>query len=80
MAGSGLRMNHAVANAVRRGGISLREAVTMATINPARVGRVPGRLRGLQPGERADFVRLRFEEDHLCVLETYLSGERVFGG
>jgi N-acetylglucosamine-6-phosphate deacetylase len=80
LAGSGLRMDHAVANAVRRAGISLREAVTMATINPARVGRVPGRLRGLQPGERADFVRLRFEEDHLCVLETYLSGERVFGG
>lgn len=80
LAGSGLRMDRAIANTVRRTGLTLREAVTMATINPARVGRVRGRLRGLQPGERADLVRFRWEEDRLCVIETYLNGERVFGG
>jgi N-acetylglucosamine-6-phosphate deacetylase len=80
LAGSGLRMDVAITNTVRRAGLTLREAVTMATINPARVGRVRGRLRGLQPGERADLVRFQWEGGQMRVLETYLSGERVFGG
>jgi N-acetylglucosamine-6-phosphate deacetylase len=80
LAGSALRMDRAIANSVRRASLTLREAVTMATINPARVGRVRGRLRGLQPGERADLVRFRWEEGEVRVLETYVSGERVFGG
>jgi alpha-D-ribose 1-methylphosphonate 5-triphosphate diphosphatase PhnM len=50
----------------------------MATINAARVGRVPGRLRGIQPGERADLVRFHVTSGRLEVLETYLSGRRVF--
>jgi alpha-D-ribose 1-methylphosphonate 5-triphosphate diphosphatase PhnM len=29
-------------------------------------------------GERADLVRFRMEESALRVMETYLSGERVF--
>lgn len=78
LAGSSLRMDRAVSNVIRRGGISLREAVTMATLNPARVGRVPGRLRGLQPGQRADLVRFTIKEDGLRVLETYLNGERIY--
>ena len=78
LAGSGLRMDHAISNVVRRGGISLRDAVIMATINPARAGRVRARLRGLQPGERADLVRFRWNEGQLTVLETYLNGEQVF--
>ncbi|MBV8847655.1 MAG: amidohydrolase family protein [Bryobacterales bacterium] len=79
LAGSGLRMDRAIANTVRRTGVGLGEAVAMATINPARVGRVRGRLRGLQPGERADVVRFRWDDGVLSILETYLSGERVFG-
>ena len=80
MAGSALRMDEAIANTVNRASVSLRDAVTMATINPARVGRVRGRLRGLQPGERADVVRFRWQDDRLTILETFLNGERVFGG
>jgi N-acetylglucosamine-6-phosphate deacetylase len=80
LAGSALRMDEAIANTVNRAGVSLRDAVTMATINPARVGRVRGRLRGLQPGERADVVRFRWQDDRLTILETFLNGERVFGG
>jgi N-acetylglucosamine-6-phosphate deacetylase len=78
MAGSALRMDHAISNVVRRGGVKLRDAVIMATINPARAGRVRSRFRGLQPGERADLVRFRSDEDRVTVLETYLNGERVF--
>ena len=39
LAGSALRMDHAIGNSMRLGGISLREALAMATVNPARAAR-----------------------------------------
>jgi N-acetylglucosamine-6-phosphate deacetylase len=78
LAGSSLRMDRAIGNVMARAGVSLAHAVTMATTNPARVGRVPGRLRGLQPGSRADLVRFRMAAGRVEILETWLSGKRVF--
>jgi N-acetylglucosamine-6-phosphate deacetylase len=78
LAGSSLRMDRAIENVMRSAGVSLAGAVTMATTNAARVGRISGRLRGLKPGERADVVRFRVVEGRLQVLETYLSGKRVY--
>lgn len=80
LAGSALRMDHAIANAVRLGGVSLPEAVTMAAINPARVGRVAGRQRGLVPGEKADLVRFRWDPItySLEVRETIVAGNSVY--
>ncbi len=80
LAGSALRMDRAIANVMRAAGLSLREAVTLATRNPARVGRVASRQRGLNPGDRADLVRFRVDEasGQITVLETFLSGQRVF--
>jgi alpha-D-ribose 1-methylphosphonate 5-triphosphate diphosphatase PhnM len=54
----------------------------MASGNPARVGRIAGRRRGLNPGERADLVRFRYNSvsKEVRVLETYLNGVRVFTG
>jgi N-acetylglucosamine-6-phosphate deacetylase len=78
LAGSSLRMDAAISNAMCFAGVSLTAAVSMATTNAARVGRVPGRLRALQPGERADIVRFRVEDNQVRVEETYLSGHRVF--
>lgn len=78
LAGSSLRMDRAIRNVIARAQVSLAQAVTMATTNPARVGRVPGRLRGLQPGSRADLVRFRIESGRLEILETWLSGQRVY--
>ena len=77
LAGSSLRMDRAVENVMRMAGLSLTEAVTMATINPARIGRVSSRQRGIKPGERADLVRFRYEDGRIVVLETYLSGRLV---
>ena len=77
LAGSSLRMDRAIENVMRIAGLSLTEAVTMATINPARVGRVVSRQRGLRNGERADMVRFRVEEGTVKVIETYLGGRRV---
>jgi N-acetylglucosamine-6-phosphate deacetylase len=78
LAGSSLRMDVAISNVMRMAGLSLTEAIAMATVNPARVGRIGGRVRGLQPGERSDVVRFRIEDGRLRVIETYMSGERVF--
>ncbi|HEX5227309.1 MAG TPA: amidohydrolase family protein [Bryobacteraceae bacterium] len=78
LAGSALTMDRAIANVMRTAGLTLHEAVTLATRNPARVGRIPSRQRGLTPGDRADLVRFRIEQGSIRVLETYLNGERVF--
>jgi N-acetylglucosamine-6-phosphate deacetylase len=80
LAGSALRMDQAIANVMRAAGLSLPEAVTLATRNPARVGRVPSRQRGLNPGDRADLVRFRVDEasGQITILETFLNGEQVF--
>jgi N-acetylglucosamine-6-phosphate deacetylase len=78
LAGSSLRMDRAIENAMRMAGLSLTEAVTMATINPARVGRIVSRHRGLRPGERADLVRFRLQDGRIEVLETFAGGRRVF--
>lgn len=77
LAGSALRMDQAIANVMRLAGLSLRDAVTMATRNPARVGRVGGRIRGLNPGDRADIVRFTLENNELRVLGTWCGGRKV---
>ncbi|HYO83510.1 MAG TPA: amidohydrolase family protein [Bryobacteraceae bacterium] len=80
LAGSALRMNDAIGNVMRMAGISLPEALSMATRNPARVGRITGRQRGLTPGDRADFVLFRWHKDQarVEVVETIVGGETVF--
>ncbi|MBV9083084.1 MAG: N-acetylglucosamine-6-phosphate deacetylase [Acidobacteriaceae bacterium] len=81
LAGSVLRMDRAIANAVRFGGISLRDAIAMATINPARAARIAGRQRGLTPGEKADLIRFRWHADakEFAVVETIVAGFSVYG-
>jgi N-acetylglucosamine-6-phosphate deacetylase len=80
LAGSSLRMDRGVENLMRIAGLSLGEAITMATRNPARVGRVRSRQRSLEPGERADVVEFDYDDESksIRVLRTWLDGERVF--
>ncbi|MDX2151978.1 MAG: amidohydrolase family protein [Bryobacteraceae bacterium] len=80
LAGSSLTMDRGVSRLMQLAGLSLLEAVTMATRNAARAGRVPGRLRGLQPGERADIVQFRVDPQSkdIAVERTWLSGRQVF--
>jgi N-acetylglucosamine-6-phosphate deacetylase len=80
LAGSALRLDEAIGNAMRMGAISLREALSMATVNPARVCRIAGRRRGLTPGERADFVRFTWDEkrDRITIIETVVDGKTVY--
>jgi N-acetylglucosamine-6-phosphate deacetylase len=80
LAGSALTMDYAIGKVVEFTGVGLREAITMATTNPARVGRIASRQRGLSVADRADLVRFEYDEhaNRMRVLETYMSGERVY--
>lgn len=80
LAGSALRIERGVENLMKFAGLSLGEAVTMATRNPARVGRVASRQRGLAPGDRADLVQFRFDtvRRSIEVEKTWVGGELVF--
>lgn len=80
LAGSALTMNSAIENVMRIAGLTLCDATTLATRNPARVARIPSRQRGLNPGERADLVRFRYDQamGQIEVLETYLNGTLVY--
>jgi N-acetylglucosamine-6-phosphate deacetylase len=80
LAGSALRMDRAITNIMQMTGISLVEAIAMATRNPARVGRIAGRRRGLVTGDRADFVLFRYdkEKNRIDVVETIVGGKRAY--
>ena len=80
LAGSALRMDRGIENLMRIGEMALSDAVRLATVNSARAGRVPGRQRGLAPGERADFVLFDFEPEtkSIRIRSTYMSGRKVW--
>jgi N-acetylglucosamine-6-phosphate deacetylase len=79
LAGSSLKLTRGIANTMRFAGLSLNETLTMVTRNPARAGRISGRQRGLEPGERADLVEFQFDPKtkEVVVEATYLDGELV---
>lgn len=79
LAGSALRMDRAIQNVMHWTGLTLRDALTLAARNPARVGRIASRQRGLNPGERGDLVRFHYDQTNgeIQVLETYFAGRRV---
>lgn len=80
LAGSVLRMDRGVENLMKLAGLELRDAVRLATTNPAKAGAVPGRQKGLAPGERADFVLFRFDPQSksIQVEETWVDGAKVY--
>ncbi len=80
LAGSALRMDEGVNNLMRLAGLSLAEAVTLATRNPARAGRVSSRLKGLEKGERADIVEFNYDwrERRNRVTRLWVGGELAF--
>jgi len=80
LAGSALSMDRAIGNVMRMAGVSLADAVRMATANAARAGKTPRRGVGLAVGERADLVQFRFDPtaNRVDVVATWLSGRRVY--
>ena len=74
LAGAAITMRDAVAYVVHKLGIPLADALTMATLTPARLLRVDGRIGRLKPGHRADLVHLT---DDLQVAEVWPGGRRL---
>jgi len=74
LAGAAITMRDAVDYVVRTLGIPLAEALTMATLTPARLLRVDDRIGRLAPGYRADLVHLT---DDLQVAEVWTAGRRL---
>jgi N-acetylglucosamine-6-phosphate deacetylase len=75
LAGSGLTLNLAVRNAVQMAGVSLPQAVRMASANPAQVLGLAGRKGRLLPGYDADLVLF---DDAFDVQQTWVAGASVF--
>ena len=80
LAGSALRMDRGVENLMRIAGLSLADAARMATTNPARGARVPGRMAGLAAGDRADLILFHFDDpaQQIEIDATYLDGRCVY--
>jgi N-acetylglucosamine-6-phosphate deacetylase len=77
LAASALSMDRALANLMTLMGLPLRDAVAMATVNPARVARIQGRRAGLAPGDRADLVQFRYEpgSHRIRIEKVFVGGE-----
>lgn len=80
LAGSSLRMDRGIENLMRLCGLTLRDAIRMATTNPAKAGRVAGRQQGLVAGERADLVEFDLDpvSRSIRVRRTWLDGDLVY--
>jgi len=72
LAGTALTMADAIRNAVRLLGLTLHEAVRMASEYPAAFLGLSGELGSIKPGYRASFVAA---DDDLNVLATWIDGE-----
>ena len=79
LAGSALHMHKGVANLMGLAGISLPDAVRMATANPARAGKVAGREADFIAGATADITQFRLTpRKEIEITATWLSGEKVY--
>lgn len=77
LAGSVLKMNEAVRNIKNVLGISLEEAVDMATVNPAKNIGIFDAKGGIAAGKDADFAVI---DEDINVYKTIANGQIIYGG
>ena len=75
LAGSTLKMNEAIHNFIKATGVTLIDAVDLATINPARCLHVEDKKGSIEVGKDADFVVV---DQDLNVYMTICRGEIVY--
>lgn len=82
LAGSASEMHEAIGKAVEFSGLTLDEALQLATANPADLIGATGKFGRIEKGEAADFVLFRWDEAamKLEVVTTIVGGEIVFAG
>lgn len=78
LGGSALEMPVGIANAMRFAGLTLAQALSLATTQPARLLSLPDVT--IAPGRRADLAVLHYDPEtkDVRVLETWVRGSRVF--
>jgi N-acetylglucosamine-6-phosphate deacetylase len=72
LSGSALTMLQAVRNGVEKAGIPLPEALRMASLYPASLAGLSGKLGSIAPGAQADFVIF---DEQLNLLQVVVNGE-----
>jgi len=77
IAGSSLTLDRAVRSFRKYTGLPLFEVVNMASLYPARSVGLDAIVGSLEPGKDADIV---IADGGFHVMETFVRGERVFGG
>lgn len=77
LAGAALPVTAGVGNIMRFAGISLADAIRLATQNPARLYGLNDRGE-IEPGRRADLVLFTVEGGRLKVKETIVAGQTVY--
>jgi N-acetylglucosamine-6-phosphate deacetylase len=77
LAGSVLEMHTAVANAVRFAGVTLAEALQMASLHPARAIGIEDQYGVIAEGRRADLILFDWNEDEgdIQIVATIVDGE-----
>ncbi len=75
-AGASLPVHVGVGNMMRFTGCSLKEAVEMATKNPAGLYGMKDR-GGMEPGMRADLILFTLEKGKLNIRETFVAGKSL---
>jgi N-acetylglucosamine-6-phosphate deacetylase len=75
LAGSALRMDHALSNLMRFANLTLPDALKAGTSNPARGINLEGRKGFLQPGDLADFILFKYDPETKAIeIEKTLVG------
>jgi len=77
-AGASLPLTTGIDNMMRFSGCSLREAIDMASGNPARLYGLQDR-GSIEPGKRADLILFRIIDKKLHIKQTISQGEVVYG-
>ena len=76
--GAGASIDQGVANVVRFAGISLPEAVHMASLHPAQLMSREGELGTLESGKKANIIRFEWTETGIQIHQTVVEGQVVF--
>ena len=78
LAGAGAHLAQGVFNLVRMGVASRRDALRMASLNPARLLSLDDRLGALEPGKLANLIQFSWTGDGIRVHRTVVAGQVVF--
>lgn len=78
LAGAGDHLGQGVSNLVRMGVSTRRDALRMASLNPARLLSLDDRMGALEPGKLANLIQFSWTGDGIRVHRTVVGGQVVF--